>query len=461
MFGLMIGFPSSQSGKSPAARNGDRIAIGVLGLAAVLRLAAIFGLRSYLTTETAYEHHVIASNLVTGLGFSFPFFGPLAPTSQQAPFVPLLLAACYAMFGVGHPLALLLFQVLATVASVATVYGVSEIAGSIGGDRPRLLAGLGCAVYPAFIISVTHIQAVPFVTAWLVLMVLWGFRTAEDFRPRNLVMLGVWAALGALTDPILLLPAALTLGYLGIVLKPRAGWSGVARCVGLMASVVMLATMPWTIRNWVVHQRLVPIKDSFWYVLWQGNGPEASGTDKLMHPQRESDPQPSVMDLAGRHRMLLRERRRSVSVDSVLPAEFRARLAQLPTEIERMDAFGVLIRDFLRENPGHYLRMCWRRLNYFIAFDPTNPKSSHPLYRLSYLATAALGLVGVVVAGSDRRLLTLIYGGIAGIALPSILIITSARFRLPAEAFLIVLGAVGVARLMSALDHRVGMRPAG
>jgi hypothetical protein len=237
----MIGFPSSQSGKSPAARNGDRIALGVLGLAAVLRLAAIFVLRSYLTTETAYEHHVIATNLIMGRGFSFPFFGPAVPTSQQAPFVPLLLAACYAMFGVGHPLALLLFQVLATVASVATVYGVSEIAGGIGGKRPRLLAGLGCAVYPAFIISVTHIQAVPFVTAWLVLMVLWGFRTAEDFRPGNLVILGVWAALGALTDPTLLLPGIVTLGYLGTVWRSRAGWIGAAWCVGLTAGVIALA----------------------------------------------------------------------------------------------------------------------------------------------------------------------------------------------------------------------------
>jgi hypothetical protein len=304
-------------------------------------------------------------------------------------------------------------------------------------------------VYPAFIISVTHIQAVPFVTAWLVLMVLWGFRTAEDFRPRNLVILGVWAALGALTDPTLLLPGIVTLGYLGTVWRSRAGWIGAAWCVGLTAGVIALALTPWTIRNSVVHQRLVPIKNSFWYVLWQGNGPEASGTDKLILPPREGEPELPVTDVAGRFRKLLSERRESVSVNSVLPADFLARLAAMPTEIERMDAFGNRIRDFLRKNPGHYLRMCLRRLKYFVTFDPTNPKSGHPLYRLSYLVAAGSGLVGAVLTRSQWRRLILVFGAMVGIALPSILIITSARFRLPAEALLIILAALGAAHLFS------------
>ncbi len=442
---------SVQHNTAPGATSGGKTAIWVFGLAAILRLGTIFALRSYLATETAYEHHIIATNLIMGRGFSFPFYGPLGLTSQQAPLIPLLLAACYAVFGVGRPLALLLFQLFAVVASVASVYAISEIARQIGGDRARLLAGFGCAVYPAFVISVTHVQPVTFAMAWLALMVLAGLRIVEDHRHANLMMLGVWIGLGALTDPILLLPGAAILGYLGIVWRSRIGWPGAARYVGLTAVVVFVALTPWTIRNWAVHHRLMLIKDSFWYVLWQGNGPEASGTDKLILPPQDGEREASIMDFVGRYRRLLRERRQGISVDSVLPAEFRARLAQMPTEVERMDAFGVLIRGFLRENPAHYIRMCLRRLCYFATFDPTNPKSSHPLYRLSYLGAAALGLVGAITSGSRWRRLTLVYVAMIGVALPSILIITSARFRLPAEAFLIILAGLGVSRMLSGL----------
>ncbi len=436
-----------------AATSRGQATFWVLCLAAVLRLTTIFALKSYMTTETAYEHHVIATSLVMGLGFSFPFYGPLGLTSQQAPLVPILLAACYSVFGTGHPLALLAFQVIASIASLATVYAVSEIAGRIGGDRPRLLAGLGCAVYPAFVISVTHVQAVSFTTAWLALMVLTGFRAVEDPRPSRLILLAIWAGLGVLTDPVSTIPAALTIGYLAFVWGRVAGWRAVARDISLTAGIVMLIVAPWTMRNWMVHRRLILIKDSFWYVLWQGNGPDASGTDKLILSPQKVEQEPSGMDLVGRYRKLLRDRRQSVSVDSTLPADFRARLAQMPTEIERMDAFGVLIRDFIQENPRHYIRMCLRRLRYFIAFDPTNPKSSHPLYRFSYLGVGALGLVGALLTGRQRRHLALVYGAMLGVALPSIFIITSARFRLPAEAFLLILAALGASGIAYSLHH--------
>jgi hypothetical protein len=70
-----------------------RVAIGVVLLAILARVAAIVVLESHRVPRSTFEHGEIAANLLAGRGFSIRFLGAEGPTSQQAPLYPCLVAA--------------------------------------------------------------------------------------------------------------------------------------------------------------------------------------------------------------------------------------------------------------------------------------------------------------------------------------------------------------------------------
>jgi uncharacterized membrane protein len=84
-------------------------------------------------------------------------------------------------------------------------------------------------------------------------------------------------------------------------------------------------------------------------------------------------------------------------------------------------------------------------------FDPTNPRSYVAAYRVPYLVLALLAIVGFVLMFRARAWPA--QGGIwvaavGGLYLVHTLIITSARFRLPIEALLLLPAAYAVHRVL-------------
>ena len=93
----------------------SRKTIGLVLLAVLalgLRVGVVFALRRDHAAPVTYEHGRIAESLLAGRGFATEFLGTEGPTSQQAPFYPLLLAAAYACLGVETPAAILAVQLL-------------------------------------------------------------------------------------------------------------------------------------------------------------------------------------------------------------------------------------------------------------------------------------------------------------------------------------------------------------
>ena len=106
-------------------KTGRLLDASIIALAIAVRVAAVLVLRSHEVPRSTYEHGEIAANLLAGRGFSIRFLGADGPTSQQAPIYPLVVAAAYAIGGVGTPRALLILEMGQIASWAASSSGAS------------------------------------------------------------------------------------------------------------------------------------------------------------------------------------------------------------------------------------------------------------------------------------------------------------------------------------------------
>lgn len=140
------------------------------------------------------------------------------------------------------------------------------------GPRPALLAGWLLALWPLQIELVTILASeLPFTVAMLIALRIAGTRLPS--WPR-VVGLGVWIAIASYLRPTaLLFPGGLAL----VALWRREAW---LPALGRTAAVVLVAAAliaPWTLRNYQVFGRFVPVAANSGANLWMGNNPDSVG----------------------------------------------------------------------------------------------------------------------------------------------------------------------------------------
>lgn len=419
------------------------VVIGVLA-----RVGTILAIKAHHSDAGMYEHLEIASNLVQGRGFQFAFFAdaPL-PSSQQAPAVPSLLALCFFIAGENTPTAKLVYMLGVNVLlSAAGMVAIWQLGRRMRGDSLGLCAAAIFAVYPPLVYAATRIQAAIWSVCWLLVALAFAVEAMHRRSPRFAALAGAAAGCGMLGEPIMLFPAALVAIVMLWQLRTTVGgW----RVVGATALAASLVLAPWTIRNAVVHHRLVFVKSTFWYAFWQGNHEQATGTDKLLPADAVREQLAWARGGASLEDVMNQARSQAISVDSHLSSDELAAIRALPTEVEKVDHFKRLSLRELVENPGHYVRLCLTRLGQMLWFDPTNPRAYVLSYRASYLLLASLSLVGIAISWRKPPLRQWQLPAAAVIALLIFhsLAITSARFRLPIEALIALPAGVTLATL--------------
>ncbi|MEO6808194.1 MAG: glycosyltransferase family 39 protein [Isosphaeraceae bacterium] len=427
-----------------------RLVLGLIALAIVVRAAAVLALQSHTVPHSTYEHGEIAENLLAGRGFSIKLLGAEGPTSQQAPVYPLVVAAAYAIGGVGTPGALLWLQLGQAVLGAWLVAGVLALAREVAPDRPRVayLAGLIAALHPTLVYATTHVQVAPLAAPILVWALFWAYRGGRSGRSRDLMMAGAWLGLLVLTDPILGLIAP---GMARAVGKGRGPWGWSARPVLILAATASLVVAPWIVRNGRVHHELVLVKSTFGYAFWQGNCALSEGTDKVVRPSVERALNHSGKGLQGWNEALWAARHEAGCIDDVAltGADYQT-MGQLSEPERSRFLFRKALND-LRAEPGRYVQLCLRRLRYFVFIDESNPKTRSLIYRSGHLGLTALALLGLILAEPDvRRRVGPTVLAASLIALFHTLTIVSARFHVPIEPLMALWAASGVTRLGSA-----------
>jgi Dolichyl-phosphate-mannose-protein mannosyltransferase len=228
------------------------------------------------TAPFEQETGSIARSIATGNGFSNPFGRQTGPTAWLTPIYPLLVAVAFKMFGIFTIRAfsfLVFLNILFSTAACVPIF--------YAGKR---VAGLGVASASAWLWALfPNAIMTPFEWIWdtslaalLAATILWAtLELAESQRLRDWCGYGLLWGFTLMTNPSLgsLLP--FLLGWAAyrsrrkVGALPKNGNWVTKPAVGL--GLAILCCVPWTVRNYTVFHRFVPLRSNFPLELYIGN----------------------------------------------------------------------------------------------------------------------------------------------------------------------------------------------
>jgi hypothetical protein len=216
----------------------------------------------------------IARSIATGNGFSNPFGRETGPTAWLTPVYPLLVAAVFKIFGIFTVRSFLFLVVLNIFFSTAVCVPVFYAG--------RRVAGLGVASGAAWLWALfPNAVMIPFEWIWdtslaalLAAALLWAtLELSESQRLLDWCAYGLLWGLTLMTNPSLssLLPFLLGWAVYRSVRKADSrAWGWITR-PALVLLLALLCCIPWTIRNYIVFHRVVPLRSNFPLELYIGN----------------------------------------------------------------------------------------------------------------------------------------------------------------------------------------------
>ena len=214
--------------------------------------------------------------LADGEGFVAPFkfvFGDaVVPTAEHPPLYSVVLAIP-SLVGLDSPDA----QRLAGAAfGAVTIVALGLLGRRLAGDRAGLIAAGLAAVYPTLIAADGALMSETLYGALVALTLLAAYRLVDSPDAGRAAVLGVLAALAALTrgEALLLLPLVL----IPVVWRRPAGLR--PALVAIVAFALVLT--PWTVRNWIEFDRPVAIATNSGTAIAGANCDDTYyGSDKL------------------------------------------------------------------------------------------------------------------------------------------------------------------------------------
>src|SRR5215467_2041506 len=215
----------------------------------------------------------IAAALSTGHGFSSPLSTESGPTAWSTPVFPLLLAACFKIFGVFSWRASIAIRLLDVLFSSLTSYPIALLGRRLFGNAVGTAAGWFWALFPkAIFFSVVWVWDTSLAALLLTFFVLATYDVEK--RPDG----KAWLGYGALWGFTALVNAAVLVVFPGSVLfaaaKLRKRGLSWFRLPALAVFGFGLVLFPWIARNQLVFHRQVWLRSNFGLELWLGNNPE-------------------------------------------------------------------------------------------------------------------------------------------------------------------------------------------
>jgi 4-amino-4-deoxy-L-arabinose transferase-like glycosyltransferase len=295
--------------------------------------------------------------------------------------------------------------------STASVWLVYALAWEIFGDRvAALMAAAGAALYPYFIFySVLGLTETLFIALLLAAFLAWyrgAFLTAAIF-----------AVLGILTRPSIELLVPVLVVYFAFAIH-HYDLRSTARHVLVYGLVYVALMSPWWLHNYVAYGSFVRLNLAAGFVLYSGNNPMNQSGGSIL----------------------------GVDLDD-------HRFDYISDPVARDRAFGDAAVSYIKEHPARFVELAWLKFVRFWQPWPYAQEYKNSFYVvvsiLSYGPILLLSLMYLALWGRyDLRKIAPILVFIAYLTAVHSVLITSIRYRLPIEPFLIIFASVALRRIL-------------
>lgn len=438
-----------------ARRNGGRL--GVATLAAILLLG--LGLRvgeawdGRAPVYDARAYAAIAANLERGEGFTVGA-GATQPSSNYSPGLPLFVAGLYEATGGVHERFARL--VLALIGALAVLFSYL-IGRRLSGIAAGLIGAGAVAIYPALLEYQGMLMSEPLAATLLsgaVLVMLWARDGAKQSAQAGVgwVLPGMLLGALALVRPEYL-GVALLLGPVVFVVGAKNDWRGSLAQATIMLVAALLVIAPWTVRNTVVLDRVVPISTGGGQVLFAGTYLPSDGDPEKVGGEVVAR-HPGIFDPGDAQRLRLEQILAMLAADRYPQLETDQALARMGRE---------RLWDGVSEEPLEYAGFVATKVARIWSHGPRDVMRGTP-WAFLHWALVAFGLLGLTVLAAQRRWEAAVFATVfLAITALSALLVASPRRTLVMLPLVAALAGVGAIWLGQRLRTRTASNspPAG
>lgn len=373
------------------------------GRTTLILLAAIvllgLGLRAYAVVhpvadpaDDSHAYYALSKTLYEEGSFGGPEFHDSSDWSPGAPF---LYAGAYLATGGAREGTARIVEALLGVATILVVFALGwRLGGRRLGRWAGLFAAFAVAVYPPFLHTTGELMSEPPAMLTLPAAILAFLWAGERESSRAWLVPGFLFGLTAMFRPEYLLVAAAFVGLAAIRAGRAGGWRpGLAGAAVLLVAIA-LPILPWTIRNLVVLERVVPISTGGGKALYVGTFYPADGeyqkVKAILYQRQTGRSLPPF----------------SQALNEVNPTPLFNRVAGRYPELPRDSALGKLGRrnlsQYFGEDPIGYLAMTARKVGRMWS-SGVGEAMGTTAGRIVQLLLVFAGLAGLVLLGLWRR----------------------------------------------------------
>jgi hypothetical protein len=366
----------------------------LIALAAIVALGLLA--RAYVVVEPVAHpaddsraYYALSKALYEEGSYGGPEFGD---SSDWSPGAPLLYAAAFYATGGPREGTARIVEALLGAAAIVVVFLLGR---RLGGRGAGLLAAFAVAVYPPFIHSTGELMSEPPAVLTLPAAVLAFLWASEQERLRAWLAPGLLFGLTAMFRPEYLLVGAAFVVLAAIRIGMARGWKPGLAGSALVLFAIALPIVPWTVRNAVVLDRVVPISTGGGKALYVGTFLPADGEYQRVkailvkrYQGRELDPH-------------------SAALEAVNPTPLFDRVAENRyPDLPRDSALGKIGKQnfskYFGEDPVGYAAMTVRKVGRMWSSGVGEAMSS-TAGRAVQILVVALGLAGFVLLWMRRR----------------------------------------------------------
>ena len=366
-----------------------------------LALIAALGLvvRAYVVVnpvahpaDDSHAYYAISKALYEEGSFGGAEFRDSSDWSPGAPF--LYAASFYATAGAREGTARIV-EALLGVGTILVVFALGwRLGGRAFGRWTGLFAAFAVAVYPPFIHTTGELMSEPPAMLTLPAAILAFLWAGERERTWAWLVPGVLFGLTAMFRPEYLLVGAAFVVLAGIRSWQSSEWRlGLAGAAVLLVALV-LPILPWTIRNLVVLDRVVPISTGGGKALYVGTFLPADGEYQRVK---------AILVKRYLHRDL---EPNSEALNDISPTPLFDEVASRYPDLPRDSALGKIGKQnfskYFGEDPGGYLAMTARKVGR-IWSSGVGEAMSATAGRVVQILLVLFGLAGFVLLGLWRR----------------------------------------------------------